>query len=269
MCNLKKESLNGEVKKSLGWIPFNGQTIKVIDDIVKYDGVKFRFWKHREIIGNIKTGSFCQDSRGRWYVNFQCEVTDKRPHGERKIGIDLGLKDKAICSDGIKYDRENLTKKYAERLAKYQRAHKKKQVKSLHAKIKNKRKDFSHKVSNHICSTSEIVFVGDVSASKLAKTKMAKSVYDAGWSQLTTMLQYKAIRHGMVVKKVSEKWSTQTCSYCGVIPESAPKGISGLGVRNWKCSDCGTEHDRDINAARNIFNFGAGHCTPTGSLSLQ
>jgi len=83
------------------------------------------------------------------------------------------------------------------------------------------------------------------------------------------MLHYKAIRHGMVVKKVSEKWSTQTCSYCGVIPESAPKGISALGVRNWKCSECEAIHDRDINAARNIFNFGAGRCAPTGSLSLQ
>ena len=265
----KKIKLKWRGRKSLGWIPFNGQTIKIVNDVVIYDGIKIRFWKHRELLGNIKTGSFCQDSRGRWYVNFQCEVTDKRPHGERKIGIDLGLKDKAICSDGIKYDRENLTKKYEVRLAKYQRAHKKKQVKNLHAKIKNKRKDFSHKVSNEICSTSEIVIVGDISASKLAKTRMAKSVLDAGWSQLTTMLHYKAIRHGMVVKKVSEKWSTQTCSYCGVIPESAPKGISALGVRNWKCSECEAIHDRDINAARNIFNFGAGRCAPTGSLSLQ
>jgi IS605 OrfB family transposase len=258
----KKIKLKWRGKKSLGWVPFNGQTIKVIDDIIIYNGIKIRFWKHREIIGNIKTGTFCQDTRGRWYVNFQCEVIDKRPHGERKIGIDLGLKDKAICSDGIKYDRENLTKKYEVRLAKYQRAHKKKQV-------KNQRKDFSHKVSNEICSTSEIVIIGDISSSKLAKTKMAKSVLDAGWNQLTTMLQYKAIRHGMVVKKVSEKWSTQTCSYCGVIPESAPKGISALGVRNWKCSECEAIHDRDINAARNIFYFGAGRCAPTGSLSLQ
>ena len=139
--------------------------------------------------------------KGRWYVNFQCEVIDKRPHGKRKLGIDLGLKDKAISSDGIKYDRENLTKKYEVRLTKYQRAHKKKQVKNLHARIKNKRKNFSHKVSNEICNTFEIVIVGDVSASNLAKTRMAKSVLDAGWSQLTTMLHYKAIRHGIVLKK--------------------------------------------------------------------
>ena len=78
----------------------------------------------------------------------------------------------------------------------------------------------------------------------------------------------KAIRHGMVVSKVSEMWSTQTCSYCGLVPESAPKGISAIGVRNWKCSECDTEHDRDINAARNIFNFGAGRCALTGSLAL-
>lgn len=264
----KKIKLKWRGKKSLGWVPFNGQTIKIDNDCVVYDGLTIRFWKHREILGIVKTGSFCQDSRGRWYVNFQCEFADKRSHGERKIGIDLGLKDKATCSDGVKYDRENLTKKYEEKLAKYQRAHKKKLTKNIHAKIKNKRKDFSHKVSHEICHTSEIVIIGDVSASKFAKTKMAKSVLDAGWNQLTTLLHYKAIRHGMVVKKVSEKWSTQTCSCCGTIPESAPKGISALGIRNWKCSDCKTEHDRDINAARNIFNFGAGRCAPTGSLLI-
>jgi putative transposase len=264
----KKRKLKWRSKKSLGWVPFKAQTINVVDDSVTYNGIKMRFWKHREIQGIIKTGSFSQDSRGRWYVNFQCEVIDKRPHGERKIGIDLGLKDKVTCSDGVKYDRVNLTRKYEEKLAKYQRAHKKKQVKKLHAKIKNKRKDFSHKVSNEICSTSEIVIIGDVSSSKLAKTKMAKSVLDAGWNQLTTMLQYKAIRHGMVVKKVSEKWSTQICSCCGLIPKSAPKGISALGIREWKCSECEAEHDRDINAACNIFIFGTGRCAPTGSPSI-
>lgn len=264
----KKIKLKWRGRKSLGWVPFNAQTINVVDDFVTYNGIKVRFWKHREIQGVIKTGSFAQDSRGRWYVNFQCEAVDKRPHDERKIGIDLGLKDKLTCSDGVKYDRANLTKKYEEKLAKYQRANKKKQVKKLHAKIKNKRKDFSHKVSHEICSTSEIVIIGDISSSKLAKTKMAKSVLDAGWNQLTTMLYYKAIRHGMVVKKESEKWSTQTCSYCGLIPKSAPKGISALGIREWKCSECGTEHDRDINAARNIFIFGTGRCAPTGSPSI-
>lgn len=264
----KKRKLKWRSRKSLGWVPFNAQTIKVIEDEVFYNGLKFRFWKHREIQGKIKAGSFTQDSRGRWYVHFQCEVTSQQNHGNRKIGIDLGLKDKVTCSDGVKYDRENLTRKYEKRLARYQQARKKKQVRNLHAKIKNKRADFSHKVSHEICSTSEIVIVGDVSASKLAKTKMAKSVLDAGWSQLFTMLQYKAIRHGMVVKKVSERWSTQVCSYCENIPESAPKGMSALGVRNWKCSVCETLHDRDINAARNIFKFGAGHCTPTGSTGL-
>lgn len=75
-------------------------------------------------------------------MHFQCEVTQLRDHGNRRIGIDLGLKDKVTCSDGIKYDRENLTKKYEKRLARYQQARKKKQVRNLHAKIKNKRSDY-------------------------------------------------------------------------------------------------------------------------------
>jgi putative transposase len=134
----KKRKLKWRTKKSLGWIPFNSQTIKLSDDIVSYNGIKIKFWKHRELTGILKTGTFCQDSRGKWYVNFQCEVTDPRPHGERKIGIDLGLKDKVTCSDGVKYDRVNLTKKYEKKLAQIQVACKKKQIKNLHAKIKNK-----------------------------------------------------------------------------------------------------------------------------------
>ena len=103
LANLSRNLLKGSSKE----LSINSQTIKLAEDILKYNDIKVRFWKHREILGVIKTGSFAQDSRGRWYVNFQCEVKDKKPQGERQIGIDLGLKDKVTCSDGIKYDRAN------------------------------------------------------------------------------------------------------------------------------------------------------------------
>ena len=93
------------------------------------------------------------------------------------------------------------------------------------------------------------IFVGDVASSKLVKTKMAKSTLDAGWSMLKTMLAYKATQAGIVFEVVNEAYSTQACSQCGSV--EGPKGLSGLGIRRWTCS-CGTEHDRDVNAARNI-----------------
>jgi len=265
----KKAKLKWRGKDSLGWVPFNGQTIQVREGAVFYNGERYRFWEHRKIQGKIKTGSFTQDSRGRWYVHFQCEVDEAVEHGNREIGIDLGLKDQVTCSDGQKYTRENLTKKYEVQLAQAQRAKKVKWIKAIHSRIKNKRKDWTHQVTSKLCKSSKYIVVGQIHSKKLAQTRLAKSVLDASWGSFTTLLQYKAIRHGMVVQIVSEKWSTQTCSCCGVIPEGAPKGISALGVRSWRCSGCGAQHDRDINAAQNIFNFGAGRCTPTGSLSLQ
>ena len=143
-------------------------------------------------------------------------------------------------------------------LATAQRAGNKKQVKTLHATIKNRRQDSLHKFSNRIVRSHGMIVVGDVSSSKLVKTTMAKSVLDAGWYQLKTQLKYKAIGQSAVFVEVNESYSTQVCSCCGTIPDSAPKGLGGLGVRHWVCSDCGATHDRDINAARNILNVGLG-----------
>ena len=99
--------------------------------------------------------------------------------------------------------------------------------------------------------------MGDVSSQKLVKTKMAKSTLDAGWSMLKTMLEYKSREAGVVFEVVNESYTTQTCSCCGSIPASSPKGRAGLRIREWTCSDCGSVHDRDTNAARNIL--AAGH----------
>jgi len=99
--------------------------------------------------------------------------------------------------------------------------------------------------------------VGDVASSKLVKTKMAKSTLDAGWSQLKTMLEQKCQRAGVVFEVVNERYTTQTCSCCGSISAGSPKGRAGLRIREWTCVDCGTAHDRDVNAARNIL--AAGH----------
>jgi transposase len=85
---------------------------------------------------------------------------------------------------------------------------------------------------------------------------MAKSVHDAAWTMFRTQLKYKAIRHCVVFEEVNEAFSTQTCSCCGSIPASSPKGRAGLGIRRWTCGDCGAIHDRDTNAALNIARLG-------------
>ena len=142
------------------------------------------------------------------------------------------------------------------KLASAQRARNKKRVRNIHAKIKNQRKDAMHKLSTALVKENTAIFVGDVASSKLVKTKMAKSTLDAGWSMLKTMLEYKSHRAGVVFELVNEAYSTQTCSCCGSIPASSPKGRAGLRIREWTCSDCGAVHDRDMNAARNILARG-------------
>lgn len=242
-------------KRSLGWIPFKGRAIKVGRGLVTLKGQRFRFWQSRAIDGTLKTGSFAQDACGHWYINFQCDVPLPEPStSTAEIGIDLGLQDLVACSDGIKYSRENLTRAHEDALAMAQRAHKKRRVPAIHAKIANTRKDWSHKTSTIIANRARLIAVGNVSPSKLAKTRMAKSVLDAGWSQFRTMLAYKAMRLGIEYCEANESGSTVTCSDCG--SRCGPGGPGNLGVRVWCCTSCGVVHDRDTNASQNILRMG-------------
>ncbi|MCO8163942.1 transposase [Pseudomonas sp. 21LCFQ010] len=135
-------------------------------------------------------------------------------------------------------------------------AGKKARVRAIHAKIANRRKDCLHKFSNALVARCGVIVVGDVNSLKLAKTRIAKSVLDAGWGQLKTMLEYKCDHAGTVFKVVSERNTTQTCSSCEQLPDSRPRGIAGLGIREWTCCGCGATHDRDVNAAKNILALG-------------
>lgn len=246
-------------KRSLGWIPLKMRFLKVQGDTIRYQQRRFRFWASRPIHGTPKTGSFSQDARGRWYLNLQCEVEDPGiPVGIAEIGIDLGLTNQVTCSDQDEPNRrENLTRQYAEPLAKAQRAHKAKRVKAIHAKIANARQDWTHKLSTAIVARAALIVVGNVSSIKLVKTRFAKSVYDASWSDFKAQLVYKAMRLGVRYVEVNEAWSSVTCADCGA--RSGPRGLRALGVRVWTCSHCGAVHDRDRNASRNILR--AGRCT--------
>ncbi|WP_366930738.1 transposase, partial [Marinospirillum sp.] len=115
----------------------------------------------------------------------------------------------------------------------------------MHAKIANRRKNALHQFSRELVNRSGLIVVGNVSSLSQAKTNRAKSVYDAGWSMLKTMLEYKCDHAGIVFKEVNEAYTTQTCSNCGSCPDSSPKGLAGLGIREWTCSACGATHERD------------------------
>jgi transposase len=236
-------------KRSLGWIPFKASGIRLGSDTVTYCGQRFRLWLSRPIVGDIKTGSFTQDSRGKWYVSFQCEVPELHgPPAPAEVGIDLGLRDQIACTHLPEpLSRANITQHYAEPLAQAQRARKKKRVKAIQAKIANVRKDWTHKVTTAIARMSRLIAVGNVSSTQLTPTSFAKSTYDAAWGLTRTFLHYKAIRLGAVYLEVSEYRSSCTCSVCGAI--TGPSGLGQLDVRVWTCSACGAVHQRDINSA--------------------
>ena len=243
-------------KYSLGWIPFKARALQYKAGQIAFAGQKFSLWDSYGLADyELRAGSFSQDSRGRWYLNVVVKVQPKATAGTASVGIDLGLKEAAVASTGERIE-GRFYRKLECQLGIAQRAHKKQRVRAIHAKIANQRKDLLHKFSSALVKHNAAIFVGDVASSKLVKTKMAKSTLDAGWSMLKTMLEYKSHQAGIVFEVVSESYSTQTCSCCGTIPASSPKGRAGLRIREWTCSDCGAVHDRDVNAAKNILARG-------------
>lgn len=251
----KKLRLNWRVsnqsspKRSLGWVPFRGQQLRYRGGQVAFAGHQISLWDSYGLADyQMRAGSFNQDSRGRWYFNVKVAVAGTQSPGTAAVGLDLGLKTAVTASTGQKIE-GRLFRAAEKRLATAQRAGKKRQARTLHAKVKNQRKDLLHKFSTQLVRENAAIFVGDVSGAKLIKTTMAKSVHDAGWSAFKAMLEYKSHQAGIVFAVVNEAYTTQTCNVCGVI--AGPKGRAGLNKRVWGC-ECGAVHDRDVNAALNI-----------------
>jgi len=256
----KKARLNwrksGGAKRSLGWIPINTKQAKWKNGQVFHNGKYYGVWDSYGLANyTFRSSSFNQDARGRWYFNVVVDVEREQSKGTESVGIDLGCKEAATDSNGESIKGREY-RALEQKLGIAQRAKNKKRVKSIHAKIKNRRADTLHKYSRKLVNKNAAIFVGNVNSLGLAKTKMAKSVLDAGWGMFKTMLEYKCAHAGIVYEEVNESYTTQTCSCCGCIPVSSPKGRAGLGIREWICSDCGATHDRDINAAKNILAVG-------------
>ena len=256
----KKAWLRWRGRKSLGWVPFNTGHVSFDGESFKFRGVAYQAMHSRDELkpgAKIGAGSFNQDARGRWYLNVPVEVECATSAPVSSVGIDLGLHTLATLSTGEKIEAPRLYRASEEKLGTAQRARKTpKRVRNIHAKVANRRRDFLHKASAKIAKEFGLIVVGDVSPSKIAKTSMAKSVLDAGWSDFKRFLSYKSIRNGGRTLEVSERFSSQVCSACGAMPPSRPKGIADLGKRAWRCDDCGTDHCRDTNAARNIRRVG-------------
>lgn len=254
-------------RRNLDWIPVSRlhRAATLNGGLFTFQKRKYRLWFPRPLpdAGKPKSWNFSADARGRWYVNIQVELPEaakREVHSE--IGVDLGLKTLAALSNGDKIEMPAFYRRSEAELARLQRFGLTNRARSLAAKVANQRKHFLHVQSTKLVETFDRIVVGDVNASKLAKTKMSKSVLDAGWSAFRSMLQYKSIATGAETIIVNEHMTSQTCSECGGLPSSRPKGIAGLGMRHWTCSDCGISHDRDTNAARNILRVGAERRAP-------
>jgi hypothetical protein len=165
----KKDKLkwrtSGGARRSLGFVPFKSGAAKWIKGQVRFAGSFFNVWDSYGLADDdFRSGSFSQDARGRWYFNIvvHVEIQDTRATGQ--IGIDLGLKTTATCSDGSALKRHDFYRKSEEKLAKAQRANKKKQVKTIHAKIKNRRLDAIHKFTHKLVNENSLIVVGNVSS---------------------------------------------------------------------------------------------------------
>lgn len=220
----------------------------------------------RPINGEISSITISKDCSDRYFVSFCVdEDINHLPKSEKTIGIDLGLIDFAITSDGEKVKPLKSLKKYEKKLKYLQRRLSKKKkgsnnrnkarkkVAKVHAKISDCRKDFLHKLSTKIINENQVICLEDLNVSGLLKNhKLAKSISDASWSEFVRQLEYKALWYGRTISKINPFYpSSQICSECGYRSGKKP-----LNIRKWTCQECGTTHDRDINAAINIKTAG-------------
>ena len=215
-----------------------------------------KFHKQDIPSGNIKCCCIIRRASG-WYIQLTIDTkhTFQVKETKEKVGIDTGLKDLAILSNGIKYTNHRYYRKCQKRVAQAQRGNNKKLVARLYERIANKRKDYNHKVSRQIIENYRDIYITNDNLRNQTKI-FGKSVNDAGINQLRQFILYKGDNHNRKVSLVSSINSTKTCSSCFAL--TGPSGLKQLNVRFWECKACGAKHDRDINSAMFTLKVGVG-----------
>ena len=234
--------------------------------IVKAGVLNIRFSRTIPKAAKVTTVTVSKDTAGRYFVSMLCtDEVQAKPAAQAKVGIDLGLTHFTILSTGEKIASPKAFAANEKKLAKAQRVLAKKQkgsanrkkaklkVARLHAKIADTRKDFLHKLSTRLVNENQVIAIETLAVSNMQKNRcLAKSISDAGWSEFVRQLEYKSRWYGRELVGI-DRWypSSKRCSDCGHTVKAMP-----LNVREWTCPECGSIHDRDINAARNVLAAG-------------
>ena len=256
----------------------NGTVALIDSKFIKVPKLKslVRIKLHRQPKGMIKSATISRHASGKYYISLLCkEEINELPKTNSAIGIDLGITDFAILSDGQKIDNHKFTSKMEKKLKREQRKlsrrallakkkgiplseaknyqKQKRKVARLHEKVMNQRTDFLNKLSTEIIKNHDIICIEDLNVKGMLRNhKLARSISDVSWSSFVAKLQYKADWYGREIIKV-DTWfpSSQICSECG-----HKDGKKSLDIREWTCPICHTHHDRDINASINILTEG-------------
>ena len=253
-------------------------TVAIVGKYIKIPKLKslIKIKQHREIKGIIKSATISRTASGKYYISLLCETEiTPLPKTHSNIGIDLGLKDMMVLSNGEKIANQKLSQKFERKLVREQRKLSRKQevakkeqrelkecknyqkqkikVAKIYEKMTNSRNDALNKLSTEIIKNHDVICLENLNIKGLLQNhKLARSIADVSWSKLIQKLEYKAKWYGKEVIKI-DRWypSSQLCSVCG-----ENTGKKDLSIREWTCPSCHTPHDRDINAAKNILAEG-------------
>jgi putative transposase len=231
----------------------------------KLGWIKFR--KSKEVKGEIINVTVTRTNTDKYFISIAVkEEIEELSKTDKQIGIDLGLKEFAIMSDGEKIANPRVLKQYEKKIARLNRSlarkekgsnnwyKAKKKLAKIHEKVSNIRLDFLHKVSTKLIEENQFIAVETLKVKNMLKnSKLAKSISDVSWSKFVELLTYKAEWYGRELIKIDTFFpSSQLCSECGY----QNKKVKDLSVREWECPKCHSIHDRDINASKNILQQG-------------